>query len=403
MLQVVVNLFWLAFAADGLLSLGKESFSFENHAVLTAIQGWLALVVLLLGIFMVLLLVATPRIPKRVVVPLLLFVLWFCLAGSFPLRRLGLPHLDFWLALLQVGLAGGIWLLFGEKGRKRLSFAMPDRPNFSWRHTLLVGPVLGLVLLVCGVLALVSGLATEIESRTGGYVRVHPDGVYLVERQFQRQGREVRLAGMMHVAREEFYTGILPKADPGKPAVVLVEGVTDRKRLLGQGSLKYANVARLLNISSQENSAFTEHVVAGLAREKATAAARTEKKPPPVEKAEIRFKHADVDVETFHPKTIAFIVAVMGLFQAKDFNSVVTALSDPASPLADAEVQNLAMQDILYSRNQRLVSEIESSMKDYPRIIVPWGALHLPDVETWLRSKDFVQSGEIERKAMAFW
>ncbi len=375
--------------------------------MLSAARGWLAVAVLLFSILMVLLAMATPRVPKRVVVPLLLFVWWFCLASSFPLRRLEVPHIDLWLSLLQVGFAAGIWLLFGKKGQGGYPFSIEEGPNFSWRHTLLVGPALGLILFLSGVLALISGIATEIETRTGGYVRVHPDGLYLVERQFQWKNNEVRLAGMVHVAREEFYTGVLPKADPGKPAVVLVEGVTDHKRLLGKGSLKYGNVARLLNITSQEDSTFTDHVAEGLAREKNETAQNApvvrKSQPVAVNKAEIRFKHADVDIETFHPKTIAFIVAVMGLFQSPDFNTVVNALSDPKSPLADAEVQTLAMQDILHSRNQRLVSEIESSMKDYPRIIVPWGAMHLPEVESWLRSKDFVQSGEVERKAMAFW
>ena len=53
-------------------------------------------------------------------------------------------------------------------------------------------------------------LSTQIELLMGCYVRVRPDGIYLVERQFQSGDREVRLAGMMHVARREFYSGVLP-------------------------------------------------------------------------------------------------------------------------------------------------------------------------------------------------
>ena len=36
-------------------------------------------------------------------------------------------------------------------------------------------------------------------------------------------------------------------------------------------------------------------------------------------------------------------------------------------------------------------------------MVVPWGAMHLPEVESWLRDHDFVQSGEVKRKALGFW
>lgn len=399
MLRLSVNLFWLAFASDGLLALCDEILPGSGLLVL---RGWLALFILLASILMILLIVATPRIPKRVVVPLLLFIWWISLASAFPMRRFDIPHIDIWLTLLQLGFAFGLLILFGQK-RALLPFTVRDGPDFSWRHTLMAGPAIGLVLLLSSVIALVSGVAAEIEQRTGGYVRVYPDGVYLIERHFQLQEKEVRLSGMMHVAREEFYSGVLPKADPAFPSVVLVEGVTDHKRLLGKGSLKYANVARIFNITAQEDSVFSDHVVAGLSREEETPSPSEKTSEPSAPAAEIRFKHADVDVESFHPKTIAFIVAVTALFQARDFGDAFTALADPNSPLADLEVQTLAMEDILHARNRRLLSEIETSMKDYRRIIVPWGALHLPEVESWLRSRNFVQSGETERKAMAFW
>ena len=117
----------------------------------------------------------------------------------------------------------------------------------------------------------------------------------------------------------------------------------------------------------------------------------------------IYFKHADVDVESFHPQTIAFILAVMALFQSNDFRELVGFLADPTSPIADENTQEQVMEDILFARNQRLVAEIESSLKDYRRVVVPWGAMHLPEIESWLKSHNFVQSGEIKRKALGFW
>ena len=96
------------------------------------------------------------------------------------------------------------------------------------------------LLVATGSIAL--GFSTQIEALTG--LRAGPSGRYLpVERQFQSGDREVRLAGMMHVARREFYSGVLPASDPAEPSVVLVEGVTDRKRLLGGRTLDYGRLA----------------------------------------------------------------------------------------------------------------------------------------------------------------
>jgi hypothetical protein len=78
-------------------------------------------------------------------------------------------------------------------------------------------------------------------------------------------------------------------------------------------------------------------------------------------------------------------------------------LADPSSPIADENAHEQVVDDILYARNQQLVAEIESSLKDYRRVVVPWGAMHLPEVESWLRDHNFVQSGEIQRKALGFW
>ncbi len=56
--------------------------------------------------------------------------------------------------------------------------------------------------------------------------------------------------------------------------------------------------------------------------------------------------------------------------------------SESSGPLNDEASQTQVIQDILHSRNDHLVGEIQSSLKDYRRIIIPWGALHLTGVES---------------------
>ncbi len=415
MLRVCVNLFWLAFLADGALSVVDEVVSPNSDSYwLESSRNLLAFLVLAASLVAAGMVALSPRVPKRVLVPLILFLWWAGPGFAFPLGYWKVPHLMFWLATAQIFLGVGVWILFGRRtGAWAWPLALRDGPVFSWKHTLLAGSSMGFAAVVFAVLSVLFGLSAEIETMSGGYVRVRLDGIYLLERQFKSGDNEVRLTGMMHIAEGEFYSEVLPEANPEVPSVVLVEGVTDHQALLGKGGLKYSRVARLLNVTSQEESVYTDHVTSGLRNKKVRKAEDAERSENPEDAARtetvpsgidfIDFKHADVDVDTFHPQTIAFILTVISIFQSENLRDVLKMLSDPDSPLSDEGAQTQVMQDILHSRNDRLVSEIESSLKDYRRVIVPWGALHLEEIESWLRRHDFEQSGEVERKALGFW
>jgi hypothetical protein len=395
-------LFLLAFFADAILSLTDEIVSLAGGSpFLSALRSVVALVVLGGSMAMAGLVGLTPRAPKRVLVPLILFAWWAGPAMAFPLVFLDTPHLALGLAVVQVLLALTLWYVFrGHGGNRR--FPANEAPAFSWRYVLLAGPVTIFFSSVLVVVSALLGLSTQIELLTGGYVRVRPDGIYLVERKFQSGDREVRLTGMMHIARREFYSNLLTGIDPAVPSVVLVEGVTDRRRLLGGKTLSYDRVARYLNLTPQSNSVFSQQIAEGLggrAEQKSGGA----QAPQPTRSREIDFRHADVDVETFHPQTIAFILAVVALFQSPDLLQFATSLVDPSSPITNESIQSQVMDDILFARNQRLAAEIESSLKVYRRVIVPWGAMHLPEIESWLQTRDFVEIDEIERKALGFW
>lgn len=403
--RVVTNVFWLAFLADGLISLIDEAFLGGGaSSALYGLRATVATVVVLASLGVALMVSLTPRAPKRVLVPLLLFTWWVGLAQAFPLGFLKIPQFMLWLSLGQVALAALLFIFFRSQENHWL-FAPAARPAFAWKHAILGVPAAALLFVIFAVLAIFTGLSGQLESVSGGYVKLRPDGIYLLERRFQAGDREVRLSGMMHIAEEEFYTDLLPAADPKTPSVVLIEGVTDRDNRLGDEGLSYSRLASMLSISSQEDSVFMERVSAGLRRhrEHSSEDGAEAESFAEMEAGSMDFVHADVDVSTFHPKTIAFIVTVMSLFQAEDWPSFLKKFSESSGPLNDESSQTQVIQDILHSRNERLVSEIETSLKDYRRVIIPWGALHLTGVESWLRTHDFVQSGETERKALGFW
>jgi hypothetical protein len=403
-LRGAVTFFWLLFLADGAFSFVDEATTLAlGSSPLSGVRAAFALAVLAMTVPMAATIGVTPKAPKRVLVPPILFAWWAGPAMAYPFGLWKPAHLAFVLALLQVLLALAVWYFAPNLGgtRRTLPVAVTGAQAFSWKYVLVAGPVTALLFLLVAAGSVALGFSTQIEVLTGGYVRLRPDGIYLVERQFRSGDREVRLAGMMHVARREFYSGVLPPPDPAEPSVVLVEGVTDRKRLLGGRTLDYGRLAKLLNVTSQSDSVFSNRVTDEMAKQ--GSASGTVGQPIAPKGPGIYYKHADVDVENFHPQTIAFILAVIAIFQSNDLREVVQLLADPSSPIADEEAQEQVMDDILFSRNQRLVTEIESSLKDYHRVVVPWGAMHLPEIESWLRDHDFVQSGEVHRKALGFW
>jgi hypothetical protein len=402
-LRGAITFFWLLFLADGIFSVVDESVSFAAGAsLLAATRGTLAFSVLAVSFLMVAIIGITPRAPKGILVPLILFAWWAGPGMAFPLGFWNVPHLALGVAIAQVLLAFALWYFSGVRhgARWTLPFAVRDGPAFSWRHLILVGPATALLFGMFAASCVLLGLSAQVELLTGGYVRVRPDGIYLIERKFRSGDREVRLAGMMHVARQDFYSGLLPAGDLAVPSVVLVEGVTDRKRLLGGRTLDYGRLAKLLNVTPQSDSAFSDRVVAELGKQGGGSSSQEPARP---KSAGIYFKHADVDVETFHPQTVAFVLAVMAIFQSNDLRELLGSLADPSSPIADERAQEQVVEDILVARNQRLVAEIESSLKDYHCVVVPWGAMHLPEIESWLKDRNFVQSGEIKRKALGFW
>ena len=199
-----------------------------------------------------------------------------------------------------------------------------------------------------------------------------------------------------------FIPACLPPPDPAEPSVVLVEGVTDRKRLLGGRTLDYGRLAKLLNVTSQSDSVFSNRVADEMGKQgfaSGTVGQPGVAQRDPESITSMPTLTWRVSIRRPSPS----FLAVIAIFQSNDLREIVELLVDPSSPIADEEAQEQVMDDILFSRNQRLVAEIESSLKDYHRVVVPWGAMHLPEIESWLRDHDFVQSGEVHRKALGFW
>jgi hypothetical protein len=95
---------------------------------------------------------------------------------------------------------------------------------------------------------------------------------------------------------------------------------------------------------------------------------------------------ADVDVSQFSTNTIALLNLVM-LIHVKGATpeNVAQLLEYSPSPQLEDEL----IDDLLRNRNQHLLEEIHSHLKQADKIMVPWGVAHMPGVAKGILKEGF--------------
>ncbi|MBC7963526.1 MAG: hypothetical protein H7Y05_11350, partial [Steroidobacteraceae bacterium] len=207
-MRVFANLFLILFLADGGFSLVDELVSlFSPLMPFTALRSLLAVTVIVMAVPLYLCLGIDRRLPKRVFLPLLIFVYWSLISTwLFPvladIRIYGLL-----MAGVQVVL-GSLPLCCFRKGGAR-SLTMPPElfaaPFFSLRNTLIFSaanlPVIPLAL----VLLVFCAANAYMAEHTSGFMRLEPGGLKMTEKIYRRDNRTIRLAAMIHVGDRQYY------------------------------------------------------------------------------------------------------------------------------------------------------------------------------------------------------
>jgi hypothetical protein len=378
------NAFLLLYALDAGLSLTDELLRLATgQTFLLPARNLLAMPVYYVSWLALFFLALTPRLPARLLLPLFASALW--------LNQLAAP-LPVLLPAAAVGLAAAACqaafaaLAYGYV-RRRCGGAIwvtPDStPAFSWRHWAGTTSVLVFVFVpLVGLYSLVAAL-TVIQAGTQGFVSFDRHGIQLDDRRYVRaeDGREIRLVGMMHVGEADAYQDLVASfAEPG--TVVLEEGVSDESAVLGE-RLDYDGLASFLGLESQHDlGSYLENP-------------ETEELPRwPV------LRHADVDVTEFHPVTLDWIEQTSALFAGE---SPMVALRDAMRLSAeDPDVVESVMEDVFTRRNEHLLEQIDGALLEFHRVVVPWGALHLPEIEAAIRERGFAPTTS-QRRRLVSW
>lgn len=361
MLSAVLNLVLILFLVSGVISLLSDSiFLLWGRSSLYPLASLLSLFMLLAGFATYALLAFVPGIPKRLFIPLSLYL---PVSGVIVLPLLVFCHAHLiWIALLvSLGQVVVGWLVVRAlHGDSRISWplfpvAKIPTPGFRWGNLLVVSFSALLVIIPALLLYAVFTTKLAVDHFSAGFVALKPSGISMQVRKYTRDdGRMITLVPMSHVGETDFYQSLA--ASFPADSVVLMEGVSDKSRVVNTHS-DYSKMAS---------------AIGGVEQTK-------------VFKPQGEIVAADVDMSSFSPETVAMLKSAM-LFHAKGLTPETLELMMKQSTPG---MERKLMDDILTKRNQHLLGVIRTRLADPAEIIVPWGAAHMPEIAREIQKLGF--------------
>ena len=390
------NLYIVLFLADAGLSLVDELLVAASAQVPFLASGRYAVssAVIILSIVLYACLGIDRRLPKRVFLPMTLYISW-CALAMWPLSGVvGHEALGLVAAAGQVLLGGTAILLLRGLGGQTLLGAEQFRGRlFGWRNTLGFSAV---NLLLFPLVLVYTGMAVAdyyLEEQTAGFLRLSPVGIYMTERSYQRDAKVVRLAGMMHIGKEDYFEDMAGSMS-SRGTIILTEGVTDQDRLL-ENPFNYSKLARVIGLTSQETMHFDGRLVDLNDLDALQPGAGGLGKPD--------IARADIDLNNFDPQTIEFL-NVLGntLFSDKPLAEALAEYNAWVKDNMRAERIAGIMADILDKRNAVVIDSMVRTLKRYDTVIIPWGAMHMPAIEAAVLEQGFKPGAAQERLSLDF-
>jgi hypothetical protein len=107
-----------------------------------------------------------------------------------------------------------------------------------------------------------------------------------------------------------------------------------------------------------------------------------------------------VDLAEFDPATLDWLERTSALFAGE---SAVAALGDAMRLSAeDPDLVETVVEDVFTRRNEHLIGEVDAALDEFERVVVPWGALHLPEIEEALLERGFALDSS-QRRRLVSW
>lgn len=332
------------------------------------------------------------HLPKLIFVPLLTYLFWGLL-DSWPLESLIGDKYQLVAACGQLLLGFLALKLIRHSNGKSLLLVSSQfaGPGFSgrnfFRFCLLSIPLLPMVLLLLSY----SVAGSLIEEYTAGFVRLKPNGLYMIEKIYVQGDQQIRLVGMIHMGRQDYYQELSDSFNAGH-TLLLAEGISDAQGLLTD-KFSYGKLADLLGLTSQEQLRFPGRLIEAeqLGRPNATEAGTPD------------ILRADIDLQEFDPRTIEVLNAIgTHLLNNSSLRGGYQDFSEWAAQHVTPEVNRIVMDDLLQKRNRSVLSYLSEGLQNYRTLVIPWGALHMPGIETAVKQRGFELQNSRERLSIDF-
>jgi len=390
------NLYIVLFLADAGLSLVDELLVTASVSVPLLSEGRhvVSYTLMVLSIALFACMGIDRRLPKRLLLPMTLYISW-CALAMWPLSGVvGREALGLVAAAGQVLLGGlSVMLWHSYRGQVLLGNEQFRGPLFGWRNTLIFTAVNLLLLPLALVYTVMAVADYYFAEQTAGFLRLSPVGIYMTERSYHRDVKVVRLAGMMHIGKEGYYESLAGSMSSGG-TIILTEGVTDRDRLL-ENPFNYSKLARVIGLTSQDMMLFDGRLVDLKDLDELLPGAGGPDKPD--------IARADIDLKNFDLQTIEFL-NVLGntLFSGKPLAVALAEYNTWVKENMTPERIAGVMADILDKRNAVVIENMVRTLERYDTVIIPWGAMHMPAIEAAVLEQGFKPGAEHERLSLDF-
>ena len=390
------NVYIVLFLIDAGLSLIDELIvaSSSPLPVFSTARYFVAYVVIALSMLFFACLGIDRRLPKRVFLPLTLYISW-CTLAMWPLSGvIGRESIGLAAAVGQLLLGGiAIVLLRGLGGQNLLTRALFQSPTFSLRNTLGFTAINLLLLPFALVFTSLATTSYYLDQQTAGFMRLSPIGIYMTDRSYHLDKKVIRLTGMIHIGKQDYYEELAGSMSAGR-TIILAEGVTDQDRLM-EHQFNYSKLAGIIGLSSQEKMRFDGNLV--------DLNDLGERNPNASEQNQPDIARADIDLNSFDPQTIEFL-NMLGrtLFSGKPLADGFAEYNLWVSENMTQERIAGVMFDILDKRNEVVIDSMLRTLKRYDTIIIPWGAMHMPAIKEAVLGQGFLPGDTSERLSLDF-
>jgi len=392
-MQTFANIFLILFLNAAGLGIADQLFGQQfNLSSLQSLEGFSTGLAIFFGLIIYAGFAFNKHLPKPVLIPLIAYLFWGML-DFYPLENLSGEN---YLLYAYIGqLALGLLMLQQNLGlNKKSRLMIPEQfsgPPFS-RNNLFRFCLANIFLLPVVVAILgFSTISDLLLEQSAGFMRLKPDGLYMIEKVYRKEDKIIRLASMIHLGHEDYFDS-LSRSLQDQQVLLLAEGVTDKSGRL-QGEFSYQKIADLLGLTTQEEMLIDGRLVGPESLE------QLDDQQPGV----TDILPADIDMSEFDEQTITMLNALgRYVLNSDSLADGFRQFNQWSKENTTVESNQVVMDDLIQKRNHKLLSYLPPALKKYQTLVIPWGALHMPGLETAIRHKGFKLQEQQQRLSINF-